>query len=91
MATKYNKRKVYEQEIFNKVNELKLLCNQEKIPMFFACAVESTDKKTVYETEYVGSKSNDIELKDDKICGFINVVNGFETIPPKKIIEIEYE
>ena len=86
MATKYNKRKVYEQEIFNKVNELKLLCNQEKIPMFFACAVESTDKKTVYETEYVGSKSNDIELKDDKICGFINVVNGLETIQPKKII-----
>lgn len=91
MATKYNKKKTYMNEIYDKVNELKLLCNEEKIPMFFACAVESTDKKTVYETEYVGSKSNGIELKDDKICDFINVVNGFETIPPKKIIEIDYD
>lgn len=90
MATKYNKRKVYENEIFNKITELKLLCNAEKIPMFFAVAIESTDKKTVYETEYVGAKSNEIELKDDKITDFINVVNGFETVPPKSIIEIDY-
>lgn len=91
MATKYNKKKVYENEIFDKINELKLLCNKEKIPMFFACAIESTDKKTTYVTEYVGSKSNGIELKEDKITGFINVVNGFETVPPKNIIEIDYE
>lgn len=89
--TKYNKKNTYEQEIYNKVNELKLLCNQEKIPMFFACAISSTEKKTVYETEYISAASNDIILKDDKIADFINVVNGFDTVPPKEIIEIEYE
>lgn len=89
--TKFNKKKIYEEQIFDKINELKLLCNSEKIPMFFACAIESNDKKTIYETEYVGSKSNEIELKDDKITNLINVMNGFETIPSQKIIEIDYK
>ena len=91
MVTKFNQKKYFENEIYNKVNELKLLCNAAKIPMFFACATVSTDKKTTYETEYVGTESNDIHLKDDKITEFINVVNGFETIPPRNIVEIEFE
>ena len=89
--TKYNKKTVYENVIYDKINELKILCNQEKIPMFFACAIANTDKKTTYETEFISATSNNINLKDDKITDFINVVNGFSTVPPHTDIEIDFD
>jgi hypothetical protein len=89
--TKFDQTEFYKQEIYDKINEIKLLCNREKIPMFFACAVKNDNKNTVYETEFIGTGSNEIGLKDDKITDFINVVNGFSTTPPKAKMEIEYK
>ena len=89
--TKYNKVSIYQEQIYDKVNELKLLCNEARIPMFFACAVANTDKKTTYETEFISAESNNIHLKDDKITDFINVVNGFTTSPPHEAFEIDMD
>lgn len=89
--TKYDQSEFYTQQIYDKINEIKLLCNREKIPMFFACATKNDGKGTVYETEFIGTGSNEITLKDDKITDFINVVNGFNTIPPKSKMEIDFE
>ena len=91
LITKFNAKRTYEEKIAEKVNELKLLCNEEKIPMFFACAASSTEKRTEYVYEYIGTVPNEINLKNDKIADFVNVVNGFETVPPREIVEINFE
>lgn len=91
LNTKFNKKKYYSETIAEKLNELKILCNNEKLPFFFACAVENTDRKTTYEYDFIGTNPNEIYLKDDKIVDFINVVNGFDVIPPRKIVDIDYD
>ena len=89
--TKFNKKNYYNDKIKAKLDELKVLCNNEKLPFFFAVAVNSTEKKTEYEYEFIGTNPNEIYLKDDKIVDFVNVVNGFDVVPPKKIIDIDYD
>ena len=89
--TKFNKKNYYNEKILPKINELKLLCNNERIPFIIAVPVNSTEKKTEYEYEFIGTNPNEIYLRDDKIVDFINVVNGFDVVPPKKIVDIDYD
>lgn len=89
--TKFNKKAYYAEKILPKINELKVLCNNEKLPFFCAVAVNNDEKKTGYEYEFIGTNPNEIYLKDDKIVDFVNVVNGFDVLPPKKIVDIDYD
>jgi len=88
--TKFDKRKIYEDEIAEVVMELKLLCNKYKLPMFVSVCVKN-GKETEYVSDMVGSASNDIFLQDDKIPKYVNILNGFDTVPPNEILEIEMD
>ena len=54
---------------------------------FFAVAVKSEENGTkyIYESHDVWSTSR--HMKDDKIPGFIKVVNGFKTVLPDSFLE----
>ncbi len=90
-VTKFNKKNYYNEKILPKINELKVLCNNERLPFFFAVPVNSTEKKTDYEYEFIGTVPNEIILRDDKIIKFINVVNGMDVVLPKTIVDIDYD
>ena len=49
--------------------------------MFVSVCVKNTDKETLYKNEMVSAVSSGIKLKDDKIVKFVNVLNGFDTVP----------
>ena len=46
--TKFNQKNYYNEKILPKINELKLLCNDEKLPFFIAIPVNSTEKSREY-------------------------------------------
>lgn len=90
MITKFDKTDVYEAEIKERIEELKILCNRENIPMFITLCVKSNNKETVYENDMIGTYANGINLKDDKFPKLVNVMNGFNTVPYEEVIELEY-
>lgn len=84
----FDKQEIYDREIRPVAEHLKkLLCHYE-MAFFFAAAVETDDKGTRYEYESNDPWSTSLQLKDDKIPGFIKVANGFKTVLPDHI-EIE--
>lgn len=87
----FDKSDIYEKVIKEKITELKKLCNQERMPMFIAVCTENSKDGTHYEADIVGSYSSNIILKEDLIPKFINVFNGFDTVPPEETIEIEMD
>ena len=83
-----DKQEVYENEIKPLVDHLKsLLCHYE-MAFFFAAAVKSDEEGTEYIYESNDQWSTSLQLKDDKIPGFIKVTKGFKTVMPDHI-EIE--
>lgn len=89
--TEFDKKDIYEQVLKEKILELKLLCNRERMPMFIAVCTENSKKETRYEAELVGSYSNGIILKEDLVPKFLNVYNGFDTVPHDTTIEIDMD
>lgn len=91
MITDFDKQYVFDSEIKPKLQEIIQICNREKMPMFFAVCVKNNNTETVYEKDMYASQSNEIYLKNDLLRGFVNVTNGFNTVPPVKEIEIDFE
>lgn len=77
----FDKTHEYEDEILDLVTKLRIACNRNKVPMFVSVCVKNTDKETLYKNEMVSAVSSGIKLKDDKIVKFVNVLNGFDTVP----------
>ena len=74
----YNKQKVYEEKIEPIINQLKLACNMEHLPMFVTVAVENNEKETVYRNDMIYA-STDIRLSDHRIGNLLLLVNYFHT------------
>ena len=89
--TEFNKTDIYENEIEKKIYELLRLCNKEQLPVFVSVAVKNDEEGTLYKNEMFASATNNIFLKDDFFPNFVNVTNGFRTIPPAKIVEVDYD
>ena len=89
--TDFDKTDVYETQVLKKVQELLRLCNKEQMPIFISVAVKNDEKGTEYKNDMFASATNDIFLKDDFFPNFVNVTNGFRTVPPSKIVEIDFD
>ena len=89
--TQFDKTEIYETEIIKKVQELLRECNKEQIPVFISVAVKNDDEGTEYRNDMFASATNNIFLKDDFFPNFVNVTNGFRTVPPAKILEIDFD
>lgn len=79
----YNKTENYTKSIKPIVERLVKECRENRIPCFMSFATENNDeeKKTVYETEMVSANSIGEDLCEDKIADYLNVNNGFVTVP----------
>jgi len=89
---KYDKRETYNAVIAEKVKELSALCYQHGIPVFISAAVANTDDgKTAYRNELVSAEKAGVSLTDDQISRHVNVLNGFETVLPSIMDEINMD
>lgn len=87
--TQYDKKDIFNSTINSKIQELIQLCNAEQLPIFISVAVANNSEETEYCNDMFASATNDIFLKDDKFPDFVNVMNGFRTVPPSKIVVID--
>lgn len=81
MITEFNKKKEYDKNIKKKVEEIKRICNDLDIPCFMTFCVESTEKKTTYETEYLSPGQKQQVLRNNRFADYVNIMNGFVTTP----------
>ena len=91
MNTEFDKTKDFNILIKPKILELIQLCNKERIPIFVSACVKNDEKESTYVSDMFAAKSNDINLHDDKLIDFVNVTNGFVTIPKSQSLEIDYD
>ena len=86
----FNKENVYDKKIADAVKSLAALCYRCGVPMFFTAAVANTeDGKTEYRSEYVSAVKAQVTLLDDQLSKHVNVKNGFNTVMPTELDEIE--
>lgn len=86
--TPYNKRKDYDKYIREKAEELKDLCYEYDIPMFFTAAVKNSEKGTEYESAMVTENVKGLTLKNDHIADMAKVLNDFYVVRAIKPAEI---
>lgn len=91
MYTKFDKTEIYDTRIQEKVDELVQICNREHIPLFVAACVKNDENDSEYRIDMYASASNQIMLKKDFLPKFVNVTNGFTTIPPADIVDIDFD
>jgi len=88
----FNKESAYDAHIDAAAKALAVLCYKYGIPMFFSAAVANTeDGKTRFRTEYVSAGKVGAALLDDQLSRHVNVKNGFDTVMPSKLDEIEID
>ena len=88
--TEYDKTDEFD-VINEKIQELIQLCNTEQVPVFVSVAIANDENHTEYRNDMYASATNNIFLKDDKFPHFVNVINGFRTVPPQKIAQIDFD
>lgn len=87
----FDKTEEYESEIIDLVTQLRIACNRNKIPMFVSICIKNDENGTKYKNEMVGAASSGIKLNDDKLIKYVNVLNGFETVPKREEVEIDFD
>lgn len=87
----FDKEDILKDELIEKINEIKNICYQEKIPFFISLCYKNTDEKSYYYNDVVGSKSSNINLTNDLFRNYSNVANGFITIPASNRIDIDLD
>lgn len=73
------------------LDELILQCSLLKIPFFWSACIKNNDEESVYFNDAVATGSRNISLKDDKISKYIAVLNGFDVVPHREILEINMD
>ena len=66
-------------------------CRSEKIPFFITACVKNDENGSTYLSDASATGSQNIELKDDHIIKHISVLNGFDTVPHRRNIEMIFE
>lgn len=81
---------VYDKKIKPLVEEINEICISEKIPYFATFVISDKEGKTEYETYRLTPGVAEVKINDDRITKMLNVANGFDTIPPHKMLELEF-
>lgn len=80
----YDKKDVYKKKIAPIVNQLKQVCQQERMPMFVAVATANNETGTSFAKEIIHGGTG-IQLRDDRISDIILQLNNFQMDHPKRI------
>lgn len=87
----FDKTAEYEDGIIDLITQLRIACNRNDIPMFVSVCIKNDEHGSVYKNEMVGAASSGIKLEDDKLIKFVNVLNGFETVPKREEVEVDFD
>lgn len=79
--TPFHKKEEYRKKVEDKVKEVLRLCNQNDIPCIMIFGVDSTEDQTDYAIEYLSPGQKNQILKQNYFADFVNVMNGFRTVP----------
>lgn len=85
----FDKKNLFEKEIQPVLEHLKSLLMHYDFPFFFAAAMKTDENGTKYCYESHDVWSTSRQMKDDKIPGFIKVVNGFKTVLPDELKDLD--
>ena len=80
----YNKSKEYVQKVAPIVKDLKLMCNNLRLPMFVTVAVANNAESTEYVSDMVLA-STKIHLSDNKIAQCLLHLNNMDVEPPMRV------
>lgn len=78
------------EQILQKITDLKILCQTLRIPMFVTVNSDLTNNGSEYYKDMVSAYYCHKSSMNDRIPQLLNVMNGFQTIPPKKELELIY-
>lgn len=82
MPNSYDKKEIFKKQIQKKADELSELCKSFGVVSFMSFCLKDDGEETEYKNYIHGSVSNNVRLANDNIRGYINVTNGFMTVPP---------
>ena len=90
-VTEFNREECFEENIQQTVEELVLKLKHYNLPFGLVVAVKNSKKATKYITELNGAVPMGLRLTDDKFPEIINVMRGFQTVPPAEMTEMEMD
>ncbi|MCC2254576.1 hypothetical protein LKD70_09125 [Ruminococcus sp. CLA-AA-H200] len=83
-------KKDYVFEVLNKADELLLLCQKYRIPMFVTVVTDiNNNGEPQYYNRMFSAKGHGISLSDDQIEKHVLVADGFKVVPPREHIELD--
>lgn len=63
------------------------VCKKNGVPYFLVIAGSDNGQETEYHTQFLTPGVSGTKLSDDKITKMLNVMNGFNTVPPTPVPE----
>lgn len=91
MITNYNRQPDYDSKIKPVLTELMLLCSELSIPAFISLAVQNDMDKTIYVNDMISAPNLGITLKENKFFDYVNILNGFITVPEQRDFSIHFD
>ena len=82
--------KIIKSRLAAPLTEIMKICKQEKIPFFFSAVASDDETKTKYFSEILTPMALGTEIADDKITKMMGVLNGFDVIPPREMLNIDF-
>lgn len=83
-------KSIIKSKVVKPLGEIVKVCKENQIPFFFAIPMTDDGEKTEYFSEILSPAVAERELADDKITRMLNVMNGFETIPPRESFVVNF-
>lgn len=77
---------IYTEQIAPKIKEIRDICLKERIPYFTFFLLPDGSKKVSTLTQAMLN----IDPDEESIQHFMNILNGFTTVPPSQITEIDF-
>ena len=91
MTQNFDKTAEYEKNLQEMIKEMIKYCSANGIPIFISACIKNDEKESVYKSDMVSAASAGVHLTDDRFVRFVNVLNGFDTVPVKDTMEIDLD
>lgn len=87
----FDKEEAFKKECQPLLDELVLKCSLLKIPFFWSACIKNNELDSTYISDAVATGSRKITLKEDKIAKYMAVLNGFDVVPHRELLEINMD
>ena len=91
MTKEFDKTEEYNKILSGLMHNVIKYCSANGIPVFISACIKNDKDGSLYKSDMVSAASADIKLKDDKLVKFVNVLNGFDTVPKHDDIEMNFD